>query len=181
MTSDDRGWPRLTIGHFSQSWANVLRNVAYVAYTNSATTIQNCVRLLSAYTVSFYFKYCSLLFDHSMSHGRKSPELSTTIWHRGRQAYAIRLECIIRSCAVIRRSNARELSVIAELLVWCCCADCADGWWGVDCSVRCNCSVKYSEGCDAVTGQCHCRPGHTGHRCTERTIPSAIITLSLYF
>jgi len=56
-----------------------------------------------------------------------------------------------------------------------CYVDCADGLWGVECRQHCNCSVQHSEGCDAVTGRCHCLPGRTGSRCTDGKLETTII------
>ena len=44
--------------------------------------------------------------------------------------------------------------------------DCPPGFWGVDTCHACLCSRggSVSETCDMITGQCSCKPGHTGQK-----------------
>ena len=39
--------------------------------------------------------------------------------------------------------------------------------YGEQCSEECECNRTTSEGCDAVTGKCHCKAGWTGSDCTQ--------------
>ena len=44
---------------------------------------------------------------------------------------------------------------------------CTGFHYGEQCSEECMCSRTNSEGCDAVTGTCHCNAGWTGNDCTQ--------------
>ena len=48
---------------------------------------------------------------------------------------------------------------------------CESGWFGLECSLVCNCHDDNSVGCDPVTGACLCKPEWGGVQCETRCPP----------
>jgi len=48
---------------------------------------------------------------------------------------------------------------------------CESGWFGLECSLVCNCHDDNSIGCDPVTGACLCKPEWGGVQCETRCPP----------
>jgi hypothetical protein len=48
---------------------------------------------------------------------------------------------------------------------------CESGWFGLECSLVCNCHDDNSIGCDPVTGTCLCKPEWGGVQCETRCPP----------
>lgn len=74
---------------------------------------------------------------------------------------------IIRVCGATITSIYLKV-YLKNLLIFCVCmcvcvSGCAQGWFGEDCTQRCNCSNGAL--CDPVTGNCTCGLGWTGDNC----------------
>ncbi|CAL1540683.1 unnamed protein product [Lymnaea stagnalis] len=47
------------------------------------------------------------------------------------------------------------------------CVNCSDGTFGPNCTLSCPCARNSTASCDAVTGQCACKPGWTSDSCSQ--------------